>query len=455
MSELWTDQTYQRFPDRDCHGAEEIRAYFEATFAAIPDLRVEILALVEQGDEVLVRWRLSGTQQGRLQGLEGTGRPDPARRRRPLHAPRRQDRLELRDLRSDSVGPPDRADARRWLDRRPRAQGRLQRPRRSWRGRFRRAAARRSARRPRGRRASTRRTRSRDAAARARPRSRTAPGPSRGAGSRHPRPPTARARRGAGGRRRRRWSRPAVRRSRPRPRRRAARPSRLVGVALGAGRAHAEKTTDGPSSSHAPSERVARSAPVGRAPRAAALAEAVDGPRRARCRARGRAARGPPCRRARLLGSAGGERRLELELEARPSAPRSAPASARAARASARVRPGSVELVPVRALDRRARPRRPRRPGRGPRTARRARCPGRRRAPARASPKKPASRSANANVIASVKPSPPSGRARSRGAPRQAVGVDVDRGALDVAGPRRAAGRAAAARRAATIMRSA
>ena len=74
MSELWTDQTFQRFPDRQCHGAAEIRAYFEATFAAIPDLAVEMLALVEQGDEVFVRWRLSGTQQGRLQGLEGTGR---------------------------------------------------------------------------------------------------------------------------------------------------------------------------------------------------------------------------------------------------------------------------------------------------------------------------------------------------------------------------------------------
>ena len=74
MSELWTDQTFERLPDRDCHGAEEIRAYFEAIFAAIPDLMVEILALVEQGDDVFVRWRLSGTQHGRLQGLEGTGR---------------------------------------------------------------------------------------------------------------------------------------------------------------------------------------------------------------------------------------------------------------------------------------------------------------------------------------------------------------------------------------------
>jgi steroid delta-isomerase-like uncharacterized protein len=74
MSELWTEQTYQRFPDRVCHGTGEIRAYFDEVFAAIPDLAVEVLALVEQGDEVFVRWRLSGTQRGRIQGLEGTGR---------------------------------------------------------------------------------------------------------------------------------------------------------------------------------------------------------------------------------------------------------------------------------------------------------------------------------------------------------------------------------------------
>ena len=74
MSELWTEQTYQRFPDRVCHGTGEIRAYFDEVFAAIPDLAVEVLALNEQGDDVFVRWRLSGTQRGRIQGLEGSGR---------------------------------------------------------------------------------------------------------------------------------------------------------------------------------------------------------------------------------------------------------------------------------------------------------------------------------------------------------------------------------------------
>jgi len=74
MSTLWTDQTYQRFPDRDCHGAAEIRAYFEEAFAALPDLRIEPVSIVEQGDDVFAHWRLTGTHDGPVQGIEGTGK---------------------------------------------------------------------------------------------------------------------------------------------------------------------------------------------------------------------------------------------------------------------------------------------------------------------------------------------------------------------------------------------
>ena len=74
MKQLWTDGTVQRFPDRTCHGTAEIAAYFEETFAAIPDLAIEVQAVIEQGDDVFVRWRLTGTQEGRIQGIDGTGR---------------------------------------------------------------------------------------------------------------------------------------------------------------------------------------------------------------------------------------------------------------------------------------------------------------------------------------------------------------------------------------------
>jgi steroid delta-isomerase-like uncharacterized protein len=73
MRQLWSDDTVERFPDRTCHGSDEIVAYFEETFAALPDLEVEVVALVEQGDDVSVRWHLTATQEGRIQGIDGTG----------------------------------------------------------------------------------------------------------------------------------------------------------------------------------------------------------------------------------------------------------------------------------------------------------------------------------------------------------------------------------------------
>ena len=74
MRQLWSDDTVERFPDRTCRGPEEIAAYFEETFAALPDLEVEVVALVEQGDDVSVRWHLTATQEGRIQGIDGTGK---------------------------------------------------------------------------------------------------------------------------------------------------------------------------------------------------------------------------------------------------------------------------------------------------------------------------------------------------------------------------------------------
>ena len=74
LRELWAADTVERFPDRTCRGTEEIAAYFEETLAAIPDFHLEIVGLVEQGDEVAVRWRLTGTHEGRIQGIDGTGK---------------------------------------------------------------------------------------------------------------------------------------------------------------------------------------------------------------------------------------------------------------------------------------------------------------------------------------------------------------------------------------------
>jgi steroid delta-isomerase-like uncharacterized protein len=73
LKQFWTADTVERFPDRACRGPEEIARYFEDKFSAIPDFHMEILALAEDGENILVRWRLTGTHQGSMQGVHPTG----------------------------------------------------------------------------------------------------------------------------------------------------------------------------------------------------------------------------------------------------------------------------------------------------------------------------------------------------------------------------------------------
>lgn len=75
LTQFWTDETVERFPDRTCHGTEEIAGYFNDAFAAIPDFHMEVVALVEQDEHVFVHWRMTGTHRGPLLGIEATGRP--------------------------------------------------------------------------------------------------------------------------------------------------------------------------------------------------------------------------------------------------------------------------------------------------------------------------------------------------------------------------------------------
>ena len=75
VKEFWTDDTVERFPDRTCRGAEEIAAYFDELFAAVPDVRMDVLHVAEQGEDVFVRWHLTGTHDGApWAGIQPTGR---------------------------------------------------------------------------------------------------------------------------------------------------------------------------------------------------------------------------------------------------------------------------------------------------------------------------------------------------------------------------------------------
>src|SRR3954447_9698441 len=74
LRQFWTDETVERFPDKTCRGAEEIAAYFEATFKALPDLHMEVVAVAEQGEDVFVHWHLTGTHTGPLLGIAPSGK---------------------------------------------------------------------------------------------------------------------------------------------------------------------------------------------------------------------------------------------------------------------------------------------------------------------------------------------------------------------------------------------
>jgi steroid delta-isomerase-like uncharacterized protein len=74
LKEFWTPETSERFPDKTATGSEEIAAYFEEVFAAITDFRLEIQALAEDGEDVFVRWHMTGRHTGPFTGIEGTGK---------------------------------------------------------------------------------------------------------------------------------------------------------------------------------------------------------------------------------------------------------------------------------------------------------------------------------------------------------------------------------------------
>lgn len=75
LRQVWTDATVERFPSVTVSGSEAIADYFRRLFAALPDFRIEVIAIAETGDDVFVHWHMTGTHTGAaFEGLEATGR---------------------------------------------------------------------------------------------------------------------------------------------------------------------------------------------------------------------------------------------------------------------------------------------------------------------------------------------------------------------------------------------
>jgi predicted ester cyclase len=59
-------------------GPADVRATFEWLRAAFPDLHVDILDLIAEGDRVMARIRMQGTQTGSFGQMPAAGRPSDA-----------------------------------------------------------------------------------------------------------------------------------------------------------------------------------------------------------------------------------------------------------------------------------------------------------------------------------------------------------------------------------------
>jgi steroid delta-isomerase-like uncharacterized protein len=74
LRQVWRADTIERFPTGTLHGAQQIVAYFEEAFAAMPDWHMEVVKIVADGDDVFAHWQLTGTHQGEFQGIAPTGK---------------------------------------------------------------------------------------------------------------------------------------------------------------------------------------------------------------------------------------------------------------------------------------------------------------------------------------------------------------------------------------------
>jgi len=74
LLDVWAPDVVERFPNRTCRGRDEVAAYFADAFAAVPDLHMEVVHAIGEGEDVFVRWKLTGTHTGAAwTGIEATG----------------------------------------------------------------------------------------------------------------------------------------------------------------------------------------------------------------------------------------------------------------------------------------------------------------------------------------------------------------------------------------------
>src|SRR4051812_496421 len=71
---VWAPDVTERFPDKTCHGPDELAEHFGGLFAAMPDFHMEVVQTLEDGETGFARWVLTGNHTGGpFSGIERTG----------------------------------------------------------------------------------------------------------------------------------------------------------------------------------------------------------------------------------------------------------------------------------------------------------------------------------------------------------------------------------------------
>lgn len=75
LDEFVAPECVDRGPEGETEGIEALREKCRELHRALPDLRFSVDALRVDGEEVEVRWTLTGTHRGEIRGTGPTGRP--------------------------------------------------------------------------------------------------------------------------------------------------------------------------------------------------------------------------------------------------------------------------------------------------------------------------------------------------------------------------------------------
>jgi steroid delta-isomerase-like uncharacterized protein len=69
------DKDYLNYSFPDARGKEGFRQMMGMFFAAFPDMHVEVVDIIAEGDKVASRGTMRGTHRGEFMGISATGKP--------------------------------------------------------------------------------------------------------------------------------------------------------------------------------------------------------------------------------------------------------------------------------------------------------------------------------------------------------------------------------------------